>query len=497
MLDKREIFAIHQYADQGYSKARISRLLHLDKKTVAKYLADPEPKRKKVHRRSLLDPFRAEIKEMLSRDDRASAAVILQRIQDKGFTGKITIVRDYLASVRPKARRAFIRFESAPGEQCQVDWGHFGVIGYGNTARKLYCLAVTECHSRMLYLEFGHSQSQQALHRGLWNAFVFLGGTTRELVHDNMLTAVIERDGSLVRYNTAFLDFLRRLKISPRACNRAAPQEKGKVEKGVIHYIRHNFWPLRTFTDLDDLQRQADIWRDNVANVRIHATTGEKPAERFQPAAMRPIDSAVDLDLRDRATAKVHVDFSVRFDGNTYTVPPWAVGRQVVIAADHRQVTIYYKTRIIAVHQRSWQRKQRIESPHHRQAALKGLRRQWASAEVAAFASLGEEAREYLEVIARADIPLLKDTKRALALMDRYGPDALLVAIRLALSHRALGASYLENILRQNAKPATTHLPVHLDDERLNRIRIEQPVLADYDSFVIARKKGGTHDPSR
>jgi transposase len=496
MLDKRSIFAIHAYANQGYSQNRIAALLRLDKKTVAKYLADPDPARKKVIRKSLLDPFRTEIGELLSRDPQASAAVIMQRLQAKGFSGRITILRDYLATVRPKNRRAFIRYETAPGEQCQVDWGHFGAIAYGNTTRKLSCLAVTEGHSRMLYLEFTHCQGQQALHRGLWNAFTFFGGTPGELVHDNMLTAVIERDGQLIRYNTAFLDFLRQLRISPRACNLSAPHEKGKVEKGVIHYIRHNFWPLRTFTDLDDLQHQADCWRDTVANIRIHATTGERPAVRFQSAAMTPLPAGLDLDLRDRATAKVHVDFSVRFDGNAYTVPPWAVGRQVQIAADFRWVTIYYKDRIIATHQRSWQRKQRIESPHHHQEALKGLRRQWATAEVAAFASLGEDARAYLEAIAKANIPLLKDVRQALALKDRYGAEPFLVAIRQALTHRALGTSYLENILRQNARPTTTHQPVQLDNERLNRIRLEEPMLVDYDTFVLAKKKGVNHDQS-
>lgn len=247
----------------------------------------------------------------------------------------------------PKQRRAFIRFETAPGEQCQVDWGHFGTIEYGTTARKLYCLAVTEGHSRMLYLEFSHSQSQQALHRGPWNAFTYFGGTPRELVHDNMLTAVIERDGAIVRYNSAFLDFLRQIKTAPRACNLASPQEKGMVEKGVIHYIRNNFWPLRTFTDLADLQRQANTRRDTVANVRVHATTGDKPLSRHQPSALTPLPTSLDLDLRDRATAKVHVDISVRFDGNGYTVPPWAVGRQVSIAADYQKLTIYYKERTI------------------------------------------------------------------------------------------------------------------------------------------------------
>lgn len=496
MLDKRVIFAIHNYANQGYAKAKIAELLCLDRKTVVKYLLNPEQVRKKVIRSSLLDPFRVEIGELLRRDPRASAAVILQRLQAKGFTGKITILRDYLATVRPQQRRAFIRFETAPGEQCQVDWGHFGTIEYDTATRKLYCLTVTEGHSRMLYLEFSHSQSQQALHRGLWNAFTYFGGTPRELVHDNMLTAVIERDGAIVRYNSAFLDFLRQMKTAPRACNLASPQEKGKVEKGVIHYIRNNFWPLRTFTDLADLQRQADIWRDTVANVRVHATTGDKPLSRHQPSAMTPLPASLDLDLRDRATAKVHVDFSVRFDGNSYTVPPWAVGRQVSIAADYQKLTIYYKERAIANHQRSWQRKQRVESPHHRQEALKGNRRQWATAEVSAFASLGEDARTYLEALAKADIPLLKDVRKALSLKDRYGAQPLLDAIKQALAHQGIGANYIENILRQTARPTTNHPPVRLDNERLNRIRLEEPLLAEYDTFIMTRKMRAEHDQS-
>jgi transposase len=218
-------------------------------------------------------------------------------------------VRQYLTRVRAASaqKRAFIRFESAPGAQCQIDWGHFGSMAYGSTARKLYCLAVIECHSRLLYLEFSHSQRQETLHRCLLNAFHFFQGTPHELVHDNMLTAVLEREGPLVRFNEHFLAFLRPFHITPIACNVAQPQEKGKVEKGAIHYIRHNFWPLRTFRDLTDLQAQANQWRDQVANVRIHTTTGEPPIQRFDPKAMRPLPALVP-DCRDTAQAKVHTD---------------------------------------------------------------------------------------------------------------------------------------------------------------------------------------------
>lgn len=367
MLDRRTIFEIHRLANEKLSVRKIAKTLKLARKTVRKYLKDPNPKRPKVKRASRLDPFRDQIVRMLESDPKASGVVIHQRLCELGFIGGITIIRDYLQRVRPQSRRreAFIRFESAPAEQCQIDWGHFGSLSYGNTKRKLYCLAALECHSRMLFLEFTHSQRQETLHRCLAGAFRFLQGTPKEVLHDNMMTAVIERDGPLVRFNEAFLEFLRPFKIVPKACTVARPQEKGKVEKGAIHFIRNNFWPLRTFRDLRDLEGQANHWRDHVANRRVHQTTGERPIDRFNPQAMRPLPEFLP-DCREKALAKVHSDFSVRFDGNTYTVPPWTIGKQVVIKADNDTVTVYFKEKAIAAHPRSWKRKERIELAQHK-----------------------------------------------------------------------------------------------------------------------------------
>jgi transposase len=112
-----------------------------------------------VSRTSKLDPFKDEIERLLQSHPKVSAVVIHQRLEVQGFEGGITILRDYLRPLRPaiKAKQPVIRFESAPGVQCQTDWGHFGSLPYGNTTRKLYCLAVVECYSRLLYLEFTHS----------------------------------------------------------------------------------------------------------------------------------------------------------------------------------------------------------------------------------------------------------------------------------------------------------------------------------------------------
>jgi len=483
MLDRRIVFEIHRLSREGYANARIAETLRLDRETVAKYIVDPEPQRKQVIRPSKLDPYRQYILELLAQDPKVSAAVIRQRLADKGFTGKVTILKDYLLTVRPHPQRAFIRFESEPGEQCQVDWGHFGAITYGNTTRKLYCLVVTECHSRMLYIEFTHSQRQETLHRGLLNAFRYFGGTPKDLVCDNMLTAVIERHDPLIRYNEAFLAFLRPLAITPKACHPYSPQEKGKVEKGV-GYVRHNFWPLRTFRDLADLQAQANEWRDTVANIRLHATTGERPIDRLRREALTPLP-AVLPDCFDTAQVTVHVDCSVRFDGNTYTVPPWAVNKIATVKADHSAVRIMLREKTLATHARSWERKQRIELPEHRDAAIKSQRRQWRSQEVAALVSMGDDAREYLERLGQAaNIPLKKDVARLLILKDRYGADALIIAIQRALSFNALSAASVENILRQSQTPQKNLPPLRLEDERLNRIRLEEPNLADYDAIL-------------
>jgi transposase len=490
MIDKRTIFEIHRLAHNGMSVRKIARTLGIARQSVQKYLDDPSLTRASFARASKLDPFIDEIARLLEIDPKASAVVIRQRLEAQGFEGGITIVRDDVQGVRDatQKRQPVIRFESAPGVQCQTDWGHFGAMAYGDTHRKLYCLAVIECHSRLLYLEFTHSQRQDTLHRCLLNAFHFFQGTPKELVHDNMLTAVLERQGPLVRFNEHFLEFLRPFHITPVACNVAQPQEKGKVEKGAIHSIRHNFWPLRTFRDLTDLQAQANQWRDQVANVRVHTTTGQPPTQRFDPKAMRALPELLP-DCRDTAQAKVHTDFSIRFDGNTYTVPPWLIGTSLTVKADHHHLTCYFKDKAVATHRRCWQRKQRIELPQHREAAQKHHRRHWYSQEVAAFISLGETAKRYLEQLATTNEPLKKSIKKLLALKDEYGVQALVDAMQRATRHQAFGAHYIENILYQEMTPQRQHPPVRLQQPHLNHIRLEEPALAEYDAFVIKRNK--------
>jgi transposase len=487
MINRRTVFEIHQLHAEGFSCRSIARQLQVSRETVAKYLADPASViRSRKKKPSKLDPYRELVETMIKECPDVKAPVILQRIRKKGFDGEITIVRDMLRKLRGKAmnRQPFIRFESQPGEQVQVDWGHMGTLTYGENRRKLYALAVLEGHSRMLYVFFSHSQQQEYLHQGLLEAFTYFDGLPKEVLVDNMLTAVTERVGSIIRFNEAFLDFLGKFSITPRACTVRMPQEKGKVENA-IKYIRQNFWPLRQFADLADVQQQVRHWLDNVANVRKHNTTGKRPVDQLH--GLQPLPNLLP-DCRQVCSLLVHKDFGVRFDTNIYTVPPWAIGKHVTLKADTSQISIHFKDRLIACHARCWDRRQRIELDIHKEQVKKIKKKLLRDRQIIVFLSLGEVALQYLQQLTGSSLPIRKNITQLLTLQDEYGDTSLLYGLKKAMEKKLYGADYVRNILYQEMTPVCEHPPVQLKQENLNDIRLTTPALADYDAIAIKRR---------
>ncbi len=490
MISKEQVFEIHRLKNEGYSQRKIAKRLGIGRKTVRDYLNKPEKayaKRKK--RASKLDAYKPLVSEWLKEDPNVGAPVIYEKIKYQGYSGEMTILRQHLREVRgqTKTRQAFVRIESQPGEEIQIDWGHFDAIHYGGTSRKLYALAAVESYSRMLYVEFTHSQKQEVLHRCLLNAFRAFGGTPKHILVDNMVTAVIDRQGRLIRFNDAFLNFLRPLHIVPKACNIRSPNEKGKVENS-IKYLRGNFMPLRKFKNLKDIQSQVLGWLDQIANVRIHQTTGSAPKERLKELKLRPIPALLSEPVETEQLL-VHKDFAVRFDGNSYTTPPWTVGKKIILKAGQYTVWMFHKEKQICAHSRCWEKKQRIENPTHVQQVKKLKRRQWETKEIALFASFGEEFRGYLEHLPNSGGSLKKQILTLLSLKDQYGLKSLSWAILKALNHKAYGADYIENILNQEMIPETKHPPVVLKNQALNRLRLNEPTLNDYDALVLKRRK--------
>lgn len=491
MLAPDQISDIHRlHWVEKWSVRKIASHLRIGRRTIARYLNVPAPAVTRRERASKLDPCKPAIAELLQQDPSANAPVIAQRWQPLGYDGGITIGKDYLRAVRRSsaARRAYVRMEPAAGERFDIDWGHFGALVYNGAMRKLYAFCLVECHSRKMYLEFTHSQSFETFVRCHIHAFEAMTGIARELWFDNLATAVAEHQGNLVRFNPRFLAFAREYGFVPRACHVAAAWEKGKVERA-IGYVRQNFWPLRSFSDLGDVNAQARKWLDEVANKRQHRETGQAPDQRFQPESLRSLPLLLP-DYRDRTDAFVHKDLRLSFDGNRYCVPPRYVGRRLTVKADASSVAIYDQHQEIVRYARSWQRGQTFGAERFQKELFAQMAAaQRSAAQQRLITLLGPESEHYLRRLADTDRSLTRQVRELFSLIREYGPDAVAGALAKAHGARAFGADYIANILHQQQVRRDVQPPLRLKNPELNELTTDPLSLAEYDAFILRSRK--------
>jgi transposase len=492
VMDPGQINAIYRlHHEEKWSKRRIARELHVARKTVKRYLQSPASVAAiRKPRTTKLDDYKPIIRELVERDPKASAVVMAERLRPLGYTGGLTILRNYLRTVRHLVHvpRAFIRVESSPGDRFEIDWGHFGALDYSGDQRKLYAFCLIECHSRRLYVEFTHNQSLETFVRCHIHAFQFMTGVARECLYDNLWTAVTERDGKIVRFNPRFLAFAREFGFYPRACNPAAAWEKGKIERGGIGYLRQGFWPLRTFSDLAEVNRQVRQWLDEVANQRIHSETRERPDRRFRPETLRALP-ALFPDYRESVLAKVHKDIRLSFDGNHYCVPPRYVGRMLMVKADSSSVTVYDQEQEIIRYARSWRRGQTFGADRFEKELLQqrpGAER--TKGQQRLIALLGPIVESYLRGLAETDRSMAHQIRSLLALVRQYEPEAVGSALAKAQAVGAFGADYIANILLQERSPREQQPPLQLKDPSLNQLATDPLSLLEYDALILSER---------
>jgi transposase len=325
MLTVESRFMIRDGYRQGISISELARLSGHDRKTVRRMVKPDEPltpapatRRPKVRK---LDAFVEYLQARIAKGV-LNARKLYGEISAQGYTGKETQVRSFVQPFREaREAEATVRFETAPGQQAQVDWGHFGLIEYQGRQRRLYAFVMTLGWSRVMYLEFTVSADAAWFLRCHLHAFQYFGGVPRELLHDNLKTVVLDRaaDGA-IHWNPRYLDFADYYGFTPKACQPYRAQTKGKVESGV-KYVRGNFWPGLQFVDLADLNRQALDWLNGVANVRIHGTTGEVPFARLPLEELVPVGAKPAYDTSLSTYRRSSSDCLVSYEGNYYSVP--------------------------------------------------------------------------------------------------------------------------------------------------------------------------------
>jgi transposase len=292
-----------------------------------------------------------------------NATVLYDEIKAQGYTGKTTMLRLFMQPIRPTVTtKATERFETPPGKQAQVDWGHFSVEWNGKKKR-LYAFVMVLGYSRAMYIEFTEDEKLETLMGCHLRAMQYFGGRTETCLYDNMKTVVTGQDaqGEPI-WNERFARFAAHHGFNLRRCKPYRARTKGKVENGV-GYVRKNFWPrIREFTSLHDLNIQARRWMDTVANVRIHGTTHEVPQERLLQEGLKRMN-LIPFEEVDRHTRKVSADSLVSYDAHRYSVPFQYVGHTVQVQDDKNGLLRIYDAsgaKLIAEHVKASGRRHQV-----------------------------------------------------------------------------------------------------------------------------------------
>jgi len=375
VLRGRDVHDIEELKRQGLSIRAISRLTGYCRKTVRKYLIQPDsvpvygPREKQPGK---LEGFKPYLEDRM-RAGVWNARVLLRELRERGYSGGYTLLTDWLRPQRESARTVAVRrFETPPGKQAQVDWGHLGTLEMNGEERKLWGFTFTLGYSRTMMAEAGVDQKLGTLLRMHEEAFRQLGGVPEEILYDRMKTVWLETDerGEIV-WHPVFLDFAHYWGFTPRLCRPYRAQTKGKVESGV-KYIRRNFLcglQGREPSCLSDLNGQLRSWVWEVANQRVHGTTHEQVAARWDvdQRNLQPLDGRPPYPYIDDELRKVARDAYVSWQGSRYSVPWEYAGRSVWVRECGCDVEVQYGRERIAVHSQA-QRKHAVvtQTEHHR-----------------------------------------------------------------------------------------------------------------------------------
>ena len=182
----------------GMSMSAAARHFGIDRKTVSKILKHSVPpgyRRKGPPARPKLDPFVGIIDQILEEDksrikkQRHTAKRIFERLRDeRGFTGGITIVTDYVREKKRRTREVFVPLVHARGH-AQADFGEaLGEIG--GVVRKLHYFAMALPYSDAFFMKAYPAETTEAFCDGHVSAFAFFGGVPLSVLYDNTTIAV-------------------------------------------------------------------------------------------------------------------------------------------------------------------------------------------------------------------------------------------------------------------------------------------------------------------
>jgi transposase len=363
--------------------AQVKRLYHAEKwpigtiaanlgihhSTVRRVLEREHTLRPPVPRPSMIAPYVPFIVATLEQYPQLTASRLYHMVRERGYPGGESHFRNLITPYRPqRAAEACLRLRTLPGEQGQVDWASFGQLAIGTAQRNLMGFVMVLSYSRKIFLRFfldARMANFLWAHQAAFDAFV---GVPRVLLYDNLKSAVLQREGSAIRFNPELLQFAGHYHFEPRPVAVARGNQKGRVERA-IRYIRDSFFAGRGFSDLAGLNAQAEAWCQGIATDRRcpgdRSITVREAFQTEQGQLMalpeHPYPTAERMAVRAGKTPYV------RFDSNDCSIPHTYVGKTLTVFADHQRARITDGQQLLAHHPRSYDRGAQIEDDAHLQ----------------------------------------------------------------------------------------------------------------------------------
>jgi transposase len=498
-----------------YSRAshrHIAKMLGVDRKTVAKVIAEHEqirtgaPPKKRRPRTSLLDPFQDNIRQLLEGYPEITAVRMMEELRRLGFQGAYTIVKDHLRDVRHQPRQLVRRLETGPGVQGQMDYSTYEIDFTAEGKRRVHAFSYILGYSRRPYVHFVERQDFITTIRQHVAAFMHLGGVAAECLYDNMKVVVTGYDGEQPIYNTRFLAFATYYGFRPVACRPRRPETKGKIERP-FGYLVQNLLNGRTFSSLPHLNETTAWWLAHVADVRQHKTTQRTPLDLYQeelphllPLPEKPYDTA------EVVYRTVNPEGFLSYRQNFYSVPWQRIGQLWPVRITESEAIVYNPDiREIARHERlPASATGKYSTPQEHRPGPDLRRKQELLRQ--RFEELGAEAVSFFDPLIRTRRFGKDEAMRILGLLSTYHQHDLVAAFQRANRYRAFSFAAVERILAAFAQPRSALESIdHQARQHLDELLRENPVpprpTGDYqqlldDSGALCRKPSTEEEPS-
>ena len=444
------------------------------------------PKVERSPRPSIIDPYLPFIVETLREFPTLTATRLYEMAKQRGFTGGPSQFRQRISQLRPRKQpEAYLRLKTLPGEQAQVDWGHFGHIEIGKAKRPLMAFVMVLSWSRQIFLQFYLNAQMENFLRGHVAAFDAWNGLPKVLLYDNLKSAVLERQGDAIRFHPTLLELSAHYRFEPRPVAVARGNEKGRVERA-IRYIRDNFFAGRHWQTLDELNAQADDWCQGVSADRPCPENKEMSVReaflREQPTLLTLPDNP--FDTRERIEVRARKTPYIRFDLNDYSIPHQQVQKTLSVNADLDIVRILDGAELIAEHPRCFGKSEQIEQEAHINALWLAKTQAKLHRGQDRLSQASAQLPELLQQsIARGHV--LKTTVRLLnEYLDHYGRDELHLAVSDALKQQSpYPQAVLQSLERRreekhNPPPLAVAVP-----DKVKHLSVKAINIADYDNL--------------